>query len=243
MKHYKYRRKLKWRLTHIQKSNLKYYFFVAMLTIFMVGNNSDSLKIENQPNRMNYFREIYSPENDMDIIGTLRKIFLTDQGLPLKPNLGIGNQRQIGLITENDWSNTVRPDRYYIQSAMNLQNGGLRDWEDYLLSGLGSSTGNHQNLSGARLESFLNPTNQDGGGGNPLGHIIGSSLEYPHSSNYGGGYDTGSAGGSLGEMASGGGNSTGLDKPQENIGGVPIPEPSTLILTAIGLLLLAWRKY
>jgi hypothetical protein len=44
-------------------------------------------------------------------------------------------------------------------------------------------------------------------------------------------------------MASGGGNSTGLDKPQENIGGVPIPEPSTLILTAIGLLLLAWRKY
>ena len=88
----------------------------------------------------------------------------------------------------------------------------------------------------ARLGSFFSHLNQGGGGENPLGRMIGPPLEYPHSTNYGGGYDTGSAGGSLGSMSSGGSGS-GSDGPMTNDGPAQIPEPSTLILTAIGLLL------
>jgi hypothetical protein len=159
---------------------------------------------------------------------------------PLNPKLGILKQLQTESTFLYPWSNIWGSggqwEKFYIQSAMNLQQGGLRDWEDYLSASPGFSAGNHQNLGEGQSGSFFSHLNNEGGGGNPLGPMIGPPLEYSHSTNYGGGYDTASAGGSLGSMSSGGSGS-GSDGPKTNDDPAQIPEPSTLILTAIGLLL------
>ena len=108
----------------------------------------------------------------------------------------------IGYAWDGIWSNSGQQDKYYIQSAMNLQNSSLRDWEDYLLASFYSYSDNHQkgfghHLGEQQLASLLNPSNQEEGGGGAPGHFFGA-LEYPHSTNYGGAYSTGSEGGSRG---------------------------------------------
>jgi hypothetical protein len=234
------------RLIHQHKQALRFSLYVAALVILIIGNIFASFRSDNQPGQRNYTGGNSSPGDNKATGGVQQGLTSIHPNIPLNPKLGIVKQLQTESMFVNPWNNIWRSggqwERSYIQSAINLQNGGIREWEDYFLSSLGSSIENYQNFTDARLGSFLNLSNQGGGGGNPLGGMIGPPLEYPHSTNYGGGYDTASAGGSLGSMSSGGSGS-GSYGPMTNDGPAQIPEPSTLILTAIGLLFLTRRTY
>jgi hypothetical protein len=166
----------------------------------------------------------------------------------LKPRLDLVKQLQTESAFPYPWSNISGSgwqwEKLYIQSAMNLQNNGLGEGENYLLASLGSSAGSHQNIGEGGSGSSLSVVNQNGGEANPAGPFVGSLLEYPHSSNYVGGYNEGSVGGSPGLSGSGGGDGSGPILLIQANGDPPqVPEPSTFILTAIGLLLVAWRAY
>jgi hypothetical protein len=241
--HNKHKHRLRHRLLHKYKQQLKFFLYLAALVLLMIGNNFASFRSDDQPGQGNYTGGNSSPGDNKATGGVQQGLTSIYPNTPLNPKLGIVKQLQTESTFVYPWSNIWGSggqwQRYYIQSAMNLQNGGLREWEDYFLTSLGSSVEDHQNLGEGRLGSFFSHLNNEGGGGNPLGPMIGPPLEYPHSTNYGG-YDTGSAGGSLGSMSSGG-SSSGSDAPKTNDDPVQIPEPSTLILTAIGLLLLTRR--
>jgi hypothetical protein len=232
------------RLIHQYKQALRFSLYVAALVILIIGNNFASFRSDDQPGQGNYTGGNSSPGDNKATGGVQQGLTSIYPNTPLNPKFGIVKQLQTESMFVYPWSNIWGSggqwQSYYIQSAMNLQNGGLREWEDYFLTSLGSSVENHQNLGEGQSGSFFSHLNNEGGGENPLGGMIGPPLEYPHSTNYGGGYDTGSAGGSLGSMSSGGSGS-GSDGPMTNDGPVQTPEPSTLILTGIGLLLLTRR--
>jgi hypothetical protein len=236
------RRRLQ-RLIHQYKQALKFSLYVAALVILIIGNNFASFRSDDQPGQGNYTGGNSSPGDNKATGGVQQGLTSIYPNTPLNPNLGIVKQLQTESMFVNPWNNIWRSggqwERFYIQSAMNLQQGGLRDWEDYLSASPGFSAGNHQNLGEGQSGSFSSLLNHEGGGENPPG-MIGPPLEYPHATNYGGGYDTGSAGGSLGSTSSGGSGS-GSEGPETNNGPVQIPEPSTLILSAIGLLLVITR--
>jgi hypothetical protein len=242
--HNKHKRRLRHRLIHKYKQQLKFFLYLAALVLLMIGNNFASFRSDDQPGQGNYTGGNSSPGDNKGTGGVQGGLTSIHPNTSLNPNLGIVKQLQTESTFPHPWSNIWGSggqwEKFYIQSAMNLQHGGLRDWEDYLLTSLGSSMENHQNLGEGRSGSFFSHLNNEGGGGNPIGPMVGPPLEYPHSTNYGGGYDTASGGGSLASMSSGG-SASGSDGPKTNNGPVEIPEPSTLILTAIGLLLLTRR--
>lgn len=225
--YHKHKHRLRHRLFRKCREHFKFFLYLAALVLLVIGNNFASFRSDDQPGPKNYMGENYSPENNKGLGGVQQGLTSIHTNTPLIPTFGVGEERQVESMIE-----------YAIQSPMNLQHGGLREWEDYLLTSLGSSTENHQNIGEGRLGSFFSHLNNEGGGKNPPG-MIGPPLEYPHSTNYGGGYNTASAGGSLGSTSSGGGS---VVATQDNNGGaIATPEPSTLILTAIGLLLVTRR--
>jgi len=246
----KYHNKRKHRLRHrfIQEygQQFKFFLYLAALVLIMIGNNFASFRSDDQPGQGNSTGGNSSPGDNKATGGVQGGVTSIHPNTLLGPKLGIVKQLHTESMFGHSWSNIWGSggqwQRYYIQSVMNLQNGDLGEWGDYFLTSLGSSMENHQNLGDGRLGSFFSHLNNEGGGGNPIGPMIGPPLVYPHSTNYGSGYNAGSAGGSPGLMSSGGSGS-GSDGPKANDGPVEIPEPSTLILTAIGLLLLTRRPF
>ncbi len=238
------RRRLQ-RLIHRYKQALKFSLYVAALVILIIGNNFASFRGDDQLDPGKYIGENHSPLSNGNIGSVQQGLTSIYPNTPLNPKFGIVKQFQTESMFVSPWTNLWSGggqwERFYIQSAMSLQQGGLRDWEDYLSASPGSSTGNHQNLGEGQSGSFLNLANQDGGGTNPAGPFVGSPLEYPHSSNYGSSYNADSGGGSSGLSGFGGSGGGGSNPPKTNGGPVEIPEPSTLILTAIGLLLVITR--
>jgi hypothetical protein len=241
--HNKHKHRLRHRLIHKYGQQLKFFLYLAALVLLIIGNNFASFRSDDQPGQGNYTGGNSSPGDNKATGGVQQGLTSIHPNTPLNPKLGIVKQLQTESTFVYPWSNIWGSggqwQRYYIQSAMNPQHAGLKDLEDYFLTSLGSSVESHQNLGDGRSGSFFSHLNNEGGGGNPLGPMIGPPLEYPHSTNYGG-YDTASAGGSLGSMSSGG-SSSGSDGAKTNDGPAQIPEPSTLILTAIGLLLVTRR--
>lgn len=235
--HNKHKRGLRHRLMHMYKHHLKFFLYLAVLVLLMIGNNFASFRSDDQPGQVNYTGGNSSPGDNKSTGGVQGGLTSIHPNTSLSPNLGIVKQLQTESTLPYPWNNIWGTggqwEKFYIQSAMNLRKGGLKEWEKYFLTSLGSSVENHHDFGEGRSGSFFSNLNNEGGGGNPLGPMIGPPLEYPHSTNYGG-YDTASAGGSLGSMSSGG-SSSGNDVPPQ------VPEPSTLILTAIGLLLVTRR--
>jgi len=245
----KHNRRHRHGLINKYKEHFKFFLFLLALVLVMIGNNFASYRGDDQNKQGNYIGTNYSPGNNKRTGDIQEGMTIIHPNTPYNPQFGIGKEQQtplvIGYAWDSIWSNSGQHDKYYIQSAMNLQNSSLRDWEDYLLAVIGSSSGNRQNgfghhLNDDGLRPFLNLLNQEGGGGNAPGHVFGA-LEYPHPSNYGGGYGPISEGGSPGSLGSGGSSDNDLYRQQQNGDPEPTPEPSTLILTGIGFLLLVRR--
>ncbi len=202
----------------------------------MIGNNYASYRSDDLSNRTNNTGENHSLQNNQITGEAQGPVNLGNHPLSSGPGSGAAIEGQGGLLIGSVW-NDQGQENNYIQSVINPQNRGPREWDNDLSATLDSPVGNQSNFGGTRFGSFSNLPNQDWGG-HSSGHVPGA-LEYPHLGNSGSSGNPLSAGGSLGSMSSGGGGSNIPNKTENGDQPVPIPEPSTLTLAAIGLLLLA----
>jgi hypothetical protein len=247
--YYKHIRGFRQRLIQKFGQHLKFFLYLAVLVLIMIGNNFASFRNEDQPNPGKSIGENHSPDpEDSKSIGDVQN-GMTPIHLhtPLNSKFGIGKEQQIELVPAYSGSNIGQWDKYYIQSHMKPNHDGLWDWENYWVEDLVSyaidyQEGSEYHDSAERLESFLNPPNQDVNERNPQEQMFISSIEYPKSNLGGGGYQAGFSGGSGGSMSSGGSYSKASGISQNNNGSpIETPEPSTLILFAIGILLVMRR--
>jgi len=232
------------------KKQLKYpllFVFLSLLVFSGIAFSKGVFKFEQKPKHRNSRVEGNLPFNyNLDKNNILSDILPSYTETASKSNLGL-LERELMALNGKNWFEQMARNAFYIQTARDYRNLGFLDFEKYLLEYVASNkTGANANTQNTfndlELEAFLRSLNRGFGSEDHPQYMIGAALEYPRSGNGGGG--SGLPGGSSGSGGSGGGSgySNPPQKPQQDNGdNVPVPEPSTIVLTAAGLLFLFRR--